>query len=188
VRATNPTQALAALETSIPAYFEWLAHHDEYTPIMHGPFRVVAAETVPTTAGSSGAFFQSDAPALGADDLDWYATLLDWSFQDYEAALTARTFAVDSAAMQAARRVSETAAWLLTRYVAMPLGAAPPLPRLLAAQLVGHVHGLALERVRSATSDDRARIQDVEGERWSLRKVLRRSIFLVREATADLGG
>ncbi len=187
-RGTDQTQALAALESSIAAYFEWLARHDEYTPIMHGPFRVAAAETVRAIDGSPGAFFHCDAPALGADDLDWYATLLSWSYQDYEAALAVRTFAVDSPAMQAARRVCETQAWLLTRYVETPLGAAPTFPRLLPAQLVGHVHGLVLERVRSASSDDRSRIHDIEGERWSLRKVLRRSIFLVREATADLGG
>lgn len=178
-RAADEVQALATLESSIPAYFEWLARHDEYMPVMHGPFRAVVAEALP----APGAFFRSDALPLAADDLDWYTTLLDWSYQDFAARLAAADNGSDSRVL----RLCETQVWLLSRLEQVTSSSAITLPQVSQGDLLALVHRAALGRVRAANGEERGRVSDLEGERWSLRKVLRRSILLVREGTLRVG-
>src|SRR5258708_2497236 len=77
-RGADETEALRILEACIPAYFAWLARHDEYTPVMRGPFRVAVAEALRAADPPTGAFLQSDAQPVSGEDRDWYLALLDW--------------------------------------------------------------------------------------------------------------
>jgi hypothetical protein len=193
-RGADEAEALGILDSRIPSYFAWLARHDDYTPVMRGPFRVVSAESVTLTNPAIGAFFQSDAQPLTAEDLDWYAALLDWSYADLLDALDAfpreawETPLPDgSSPLALAMRVTKEQFWLCSRLkpelvvqVALSVGV-PPRRHLQ------DLHASTLQQVRAATKAERQQVRETDGERWSLRKVLRRSILLVREVTPVVG-
>lgn len=163
--------ALAALVAAIPGYYAWLSAHDEYTPVMHGPYTVTPREVIRLSDERFGAFFATDAAPVTSEDLDWYLALLDWSYGD----LAARP---EAGAMLDA--VAQAQLWLTAR-----LDARPVVPAV--TQLPGtppdhlrQVWQASLARLRGATDEERARVWDHEGERWSLRKVLRRGVLLAR--------
>src|SRR5579871_5968789 len=160
-RAADASQTLTALASSIPAYFAWLSGHDDYTPIMHGPFTTVAAETLQAPSATTGAFLKHDASPMTADDIEWYTTILDWSYQDIEAAL-ANASAQGSLTMPPAQ-LYETQAWLLSR-LGSAEDAAPQAPNLPPTDLVAQIHATALSRLRAATDEDRSRIDERDSE------------------------
>src|SRR5579862_8362777 len=64
--AGDVSDALTTLATAIPAYYAWLRSHDEYTPLVTGPFAVLAGERQASAAATARAcdaraFFASDA-------------------------------------------------------------------------------------------------------------------------------
>jgi len=194
-RGANETDAIAALEESLPAYFQWLSRHDEYTPVMHGPSRVVLAEALRLTDPTAGAFFQSDAQPMSAEDLDWYTALLEWSYADLTAALgrlPASAWDAQVGAGQSPRAGAMAVAggqfWLLSRLGMVTAADTPPDPAAAPADVVARAGAIALGRLRAAPKEMFELVTDRDGERWSLRKLLRRSILLVRASTADLSG
>lgn len=182
-RGRNDTEAVAVVTACIPQYYAWLRRHDEYTPDVPGPFRVTVRETV-RVGPAAGGFFAADAELVGTDDLDWYASLLDWAYADFGELARG----LPPAALAA---VGQTVVWPLLqqqvrlisrleeRPVVADVGALPggPLDQL------HQVARACIARLRNASEDERTRTLVHEGERWSLRKVLRRSVLLVREAT-----
>lgn len=185
--------ALAALEESLPRYFAWLSHHDEYTPIIQGSARVVVVEALRLVDPTTGAFFQSDADPLTAEDVDWYAALLDWSYGDVADTLSRIPLAVWETPIvngQSPRALAVTTAgqqlWLLSRLGMITAADAPPSPADAPADTIRRARGTALARVRAVPKEQYDQIADRDGERWSLRKLLRRSILLVRSVSADL--
>lgn len=128
--ADDVTAALAAVAERIPAYYEWLRAHDDYTPVIHGPFRAAAKEiqrVTGNTADLDNAFFATDAEAVSAEDLDWLLALLDWSLDD----LLRCGERIDPAARDVPTRVGPPANMLLrqaaqtqARYLSL-LNAAP---------------------------------------------------------------
>ena len=62
----------------------------------------------------------------------------------------------------------------------------PPSPGDVPADTILHTRDTALARVRAVPKEQYDQIADRDGERWSLRKLLRRSILLVRSSSADL--
>jgi predicted RNase H-like HicB family nuclease len=192
----DEAEALRILEARIPAYFAWLARHDEYTPVMRGPFRVTVAEALRVADPTTGAFFQSDAQPVSSEDRDWYLALLDWSYGDLQDALGAIPLVAWDVRLPAGRspltlamEVTNGQHWLLSRVLPGPeleleleltVGVPP-------ARIIQDVRDWALSQVRACTADACRRVADRDGGRWSLRKVLRRSILLVREATPAAG-
>src|SRR6185312_13331924 len=83
--ANEVTTAVAALEDSIPAYYEWLRSHDEDTPIVVGPFHVEVKDTQRVSGQyphQADAFFAPDTEPVSGEDLEWLLTLLEWSLDD----------------------------------------------------------------------------------------------------------
>lgn len=189
---------LRALTGRIPAYYDWLRQHDEYTPMVAGPFAVVAREVVPTeTFGDveAGAFFQSDAAPLTDEDLDWLLAQLDWAYDDLTSAVHHASEAdLDRPVhgSRSARDVLESVARRQMEYLgridgnlAVSLADAPP------GTIRDHVRWawqIGMERVRATDDRQRERVREELGERWTLRKVLRRSILLVRQANDTVHG
>jgi len=193
-RGTGESETLQALEAALPDCFTWLSRHDQYMPRMQGLFRIPAAETVHISDRSIGAFFQADAQPLSAEDLDWYVALLEWSYADLEEACRASRGPSRGAALSAGqspwaivRAVTEAQYLLLSRIEPLGVQQSPPLPRLLPPDLVRHVASATLTTLRQANKDVFAWQGEHNGERWSMRKVLRRSILLLREQTQALG-
>lgn len=179
-RGMGQEAALAALVAAIPGYYAWLSAHDEYTPVMHGPYAVTPREIARLSADRIGAFFTTDAEPISNEDLDWYLALLDWSYSDL-AALSARPEA--GAVLDA---VAQAQLWLTARLDARPM--VPSIAQLpgTPADHLRQVWQASHARLRAATDEERARVWEHEGERWSLRKVLRRGVLLAREQAEAL--
>lgn len=180
-RGVSADAALVAVTARIPRYYDWLRRHDDYTPEVHGPFyaQVVASQDVP--AEHRGAFFPSDAAPTSREDLDWNVALLDWSFEDLAQVVTNPTRA------SLVEPLVQSQLWLITRVQAQPnVASVSQLPGGPAEHL-RQVWKASVARLRGVSDDDCERVIEHEGERWSLRKVLRLSILSVREALDALG-
>lgn len=188
--------ALSAVAAAIPAYYQWLRRHDDYTPEVHGPFAVVPKEAQRVSVANgrrTRAFFAPAAEPVTNEDLDWALALLDWVYADFfELVSSLPPATLDGHAqggaspVQHALHVAQEQLWLLSR-----IEPHPHVPQL--AQLPGtpldklrQVWRASLHRLRNTSDDERARILEHDGERWSLRQVLHCSIVLVRMRTDAL--
>lgn len=192
----SPDEALSALASRIPAYYDWLRHHDDYTPNVRGPFRVNPREAVRVSAldgHAGGAFFAPDATPVSDEDLDWSHALLDWSYQDLVALLSALPPGALDALLPNGQplralidHIAQTQIWLISRLEPRP--AVPLIAQFPGAELdhLRQVWQASLSRLRATSDDERQRLIEHDGERWSLRKLLRRSILHLREHTTDL--
>ncbi len=187
----SPDEALQRLAGAIPAYYAWLARHDDYTPLVQGTFQVVAKESQAATP-ERGAFFTPDAAPVTAEDLDWYLALFGWAVDD----LTAR---VQSLPTNVSEQFGPTGrdgligiGARLTRGLSYLLAA----PELLFAAADGSganvlrwlhdVTQACAAQLRSASGEERGRIVERDGARWSVRSVLRQAILDARVQLAVL--
>ncbi|WIG59598.1 MAG: hypothetical protein OJF49_002345 [Ktedonobacterales bacterium] len=196
--AYGPSEADAVrlLTEAIPAYHAWLAAHDEYMPVVNGIFEVVVRETRGVGGfdrAHVGAIFEPGQRIITGEDLDWYLSLLDWSYADLLALIEAaddaaldRVGAVGESGRGVLTHMLQTQLWLVSRIelqpVVTPIG---QLPGTL-QQRFQQVRQASIARFRATTPEERERIVEHDGERWTLRKALRRSILHVREHTPVL--
>lgn len=183
-RGTDEASALAALAVAIPDYYAWLRRHDDYTPDVAGPFAVTPkqVERVQMVNGRIvGAFFATEDEPVTNEDLDWLLALLDWTYSDLYALL---------AALPASERAEQTAQeqlWLISRIDSHPI--VPRIEQLPGTALdkLRQVWRASIQRLRTTSDEERQRILEHDGERWSLRKVLRRSVLHARIQLASAG-
>jgi len=189
--ASDVWVAISQLERSIPAYYDWLRSHDEYTPIVSGPFRVQLMETQEVAGPlpyQSDAFFGPDNDPVSNEDLDWLLALLEWALDDLlqlGERISPDQRDLPTRAGPPPNRLLHQAAEAQARYLVMlnaqpnPTAAimlpdAPPLEQLR------EVKKVSLRRLRNVPENDRGRIAEVLGMRWSLRKILRCGILSAR--------
>jgi len=200
-RGATEEEALRRLVPAIPAYFEWLRSHDEYTPIVNGPFAVRPIESLAAKAEGSpwnGVFFDNDAEPLTDDDLDWALAILEWSYDDLLALTRNIPIArlaqpLTSAAHHGASPADALRYALQLQALCMSYITEPPNPIKLPAAAAGPdivaqlawARGETLARLRASTDAERMRVHAINGERWSLRKIARTSILIAR-VTADV--
>jgi predicted RNase H-like HicB family nuclease len=190
-RGTDEASALAALTASIPEYYTWLHRHDDYTPDVRGPFQVVPkqVERVPAANGRiAGAFFALEDEPVTTEDLDWMLALLDWAYSDLYALLSGaqeRPAPAGPTPLGIAEQSAQEQLWIISR-----IEPRPNVPRI--EQLPGttldklwQVWQASLHRLRQTSDEERQRILERDGERWSLRKVLRRSVLHARMQLAS---
>lgn len=185
--AQDAPEALAALEARIPAYYDWLRSHDEYTPVVAGPFHVQAVETqhVAARAPDAGdAFFTPDAEPVTSEDLDWLLALLEWSLDDLlhlgEGILPTerdRPTRAGPPSNTLLRRAATAQARYLAMLTAQPDPTAVTLPDAPPVEQLREVRAVSLRRLRNVSENDRRRLFEVAGQRWSLRKILRCGIL-----------
>jgi hypothetical protein len=177
-------QALAALAGALPDYFAWLRAHDDYTPVVAGPFILRPCETQPALSDQGrpvGAFFAHDALPITDEELDWELALLGWAYDD---AVAVATSLVNAAAVGAFAALIVRAQDALLAVLDPTLAVAHE-PATMGTQTLS-VDAFAravLARLRTVPTEQWAAVRESAGETWSLRKVLRRSVELVREAT-----
>ncbi|HEU5348243.1 MAG TPA: hypothetical protein VFU63_06490, partial [Ktedonobacterales bacterium] len=194
--ANDVPSALAALESRIASYYDWLRTHDEYTPIVAGPFYVRVKDTqhiAGRTPYVKEAFFPADATPVSEEDLDWLLALLEWSLDDLlelgarippaERDMPTRTGSSPNVLL---RQAAEIQARYLTMLNAQPNPTAVALPDVPPLAQLREVKEVSLRRLRNTSDQDRARVVDVLGERWSLRKILRCGILSARMHTEPL--
>lgn len=185
-------QALAALTASIPTYYAWLKRHDDYTPDVRGPWTVVPREIVPSP--TAGAFFTPDAQPVDDEELDWGLALLGWAHEDLVALVSGLPAPLLDAPpadggwtiRQVLLHVARGQFWFLTRLDADPAPIPPPQPASDPLADLRQAHAAALARLRNADDEARVAVRDHRGERWSMRKVLRQSVWHLRDHTAQI--
>ncbi|HEX5441360.1 MAG TPA: hypothetical protein VFW76_10775 [Ktedonobacterales bacterium] len=183
--------AVSHLERSIPAYYDWLRSHDEYTPIVSGPFRVQLMETQEVAGPlpyQADAFFGPDNDPVSNEDLDWLLALLEWALDDLlqlgerispdQRDLPTRAGPPPNRLLHQAATAQAGYLVILNAqpdpYAEITLPDAPPLEQLR------EVKEVSLRRLRNVPENDRGRIVEVLGMRWSLRKILRCGILSAR--------
>jgi predicted RNase H-like HicB family nuclease len=198
-RGATEAEALQRLDDAIPAYYDWLRSHDDDTPIVKGPFSVRRAELVAAKADGApgkGVFFENDALPMEDDDLDWTLAILTWAYDDFLALLQriprerlAQPMTSEQhkgiTPMSALEHALALQAACLS-YVSEPPTQPPTPPEAIAHDVVARVgwaRDAILTRLREATDDVRTLVHEVDGERWSLRKIARTSIMIARITT-----
>jgi predicted RNase H-like HicB family nuclease len=188
-------EALVRVASQIAPHYAWLRRHDEYTPHVLGDATVVTKEVVRLGAPGQrgGAFFSAAAVPVTNEDLDWYLALLDWAYADLLASAQAWESAAvvepdRCAARAVVQQVAQGQVWLISRLEEQPR--VPLVDQLPGTPLdrLRQVWQASLARLRAASDVERTRILEHDGERWSLRKVLDRSILLVIQALGELTG
>ncbi len=188
-RAESEAEALDALGSRIVDYYSWLGAHDEYAPQVRGHFRVETRERCPAVAESdagagSGAFFGPDANPISDEDLDWYLALLEWSLGDIVARVETELASggpysqhAEEFALEAAQRQL----WLISQLTAD--GPVASVEQLSGTSLhrLRQVARASAARLRKTSDNERERVVERDGVRWSLRKVLRRSVLSAQE-------
>lgn len=196
-RGGSQGEALTALTNAIPRYYGWLKRHDEYTPEVRGPFQLVARQalaTTPTERGEAHVFFEPDAAPVDDEDMDWGTALLEWAAEDLSALAARIPLAALDAPLptggwtirQTLQHVAGAQLWFMSRLDETPgrltpdqMGADPVMDvRLKTATLV--------RQLRAADDTRRTVVREHAGERWSLRKVLRRSVEHLRDHTEQV--
>lgn len=189
---------LVALEARIPAYYDWLRTHDEYTPIVAGPFQVRVQETQQAPGRYPQireAFFATDAQPVTSEDLDWLLALLEWSLDDLltlgeRISPTARDRATRAGPPPNAllHQAADAQARYLVMLNAQPDPTTVKLPDTPPLEQLREVREVSLRRLRNVSEQDRSRVFETLGERWSLRKILRCGILSARMYAEPLAG
>jgi hypothetical protein len=193
----DEAQALARLRMAVPDYFHWLSMQDADTPTMSGEVEPIVRERFTVTQHGLHqvrAFFAADAQPVEDDDLDWGLALMSYAHQDLarvvqplnDAALDWTPGPPQRSIRQIVEHVAQTEAWLSTRLDNQPhVRLVEQLPgSLLDRCNAAHEH--TMWRLSRATPDKRAVITEHNGERWSMRKIIRRSITHERMHTEEI--
>lgn len=193
----NEAEALAALVAAIPGYYAWLKAHDDYTPDVRGPWQVIPHETFRTYMAGNvevRAFFTPDAQPVDDEELDWGLALLNWAVEDLVALLRGQPESaldrVPATGGWSIRKVLEHLTneqfWYVTRLDGAPT--APPIAANAGASLaqLQQVVASCAARLRKASDAERVAVNEFQGERWSLRKIVRRSVWHARDHTAQV--
>lgn len=195
--SASEAEALAALTAAIPGYFAWLKRHDDYTPDVRGPWQVVPRETFRTSMIGDHevhAFFAPDDQPDDDEDLDWSLSLLTWAMEDLDAllrgrpqdALAHRPAAGGWSVYEIVTHLLRAQLWLVTRMDDPPmpppleLGPADPVAQVLS------VTSACVARLRGASAEQRTTLHLLQGEQWSLRKIVRRAVEQSLERTAQV--
>ena len=189
--------SLAALTASLPTYYAWLRSHDDYMPEVRGPWQVVPRDVFNTRGSGEdevSAFFAPDAQAVDDEELDWGLALLGWAHEDLMRVVRAvPTAGLDAPPPQGGRtlrqildHVGQAQLWYVTRLDESPVPTAIAQLGGETVERLDRVHNACVARLRGASDEQRARVLDHAGERWSMRKVLRRSVQHAREHTAEI--
>jgi len=200
-RGSSEAEALQRLDDAIPAYFDWLRSHDDYMPIVKGPFQVRRAELLSANVDGlpwDGVFFDNDALPMEDDDLDWALAILGWAYDDLLSLIRRLPRERFSQPLKTEQHRESTPNMALRyalglqmtclTYITEPPGAPAQPPEFLADDLVAlalWTREQALERLRTTTDAERTLIQKIDGVGWSLRKVARTSIMIAR-VTAEV--
>ncbi len=181
--ATGATadEATTRLATAIPAYYAWLQSHDDYTPIIHDSPQVVVRERAQADA-RGGAFFAADAEPVTDEDLDWWLAVIDWAYDDLEAAAQQTTQPNQRALIEAVVAMQLDTIARATGGFTGQLGDGRADP----AAGLKHVSQTTQAVFRRTRPEQRAAVREADGQRWSLRRGLRESALLARRAWDDL--
>lgn len=183
---TSLDQAQTKVLAATREYWDWLTRHGEAIP--EGILELACVEVVRSREdkrqGRTSAFFQADAEPVSPETLDRCLRLLDWSRQDLwqlleplppQALAWGYPGGGDWTIKTILQHIAGAERWYLTKLWPR----LPELPRSRTPQeRLERVRALALGLLTAAPPAQRSIVVRVpDGERWSLRKVLRRMLY-----------
>jgi hypothetical protein len=140
------------------------------------------------------AFFTPDARPIADEDLDWGLALMSYAHTDLmrlaqsldDAALDWQPDPQTRSVRQMIDHLAQMEVWLATRLD--PLQQVPVITELPAPSVerYNQIHEQAMLRLSDAPPEQRSLIIESNTERWSMRKILRRSITHEREHTEHI--
>jgi hypothetical protein len=175
---------LTTLIAAIPPYYQWLSRHDDYTPIVSGPFQVEVRERLVGSADpcAACAFFAPDGVPVTPDDLDWLLSLVEWANADLVALVEAGPTGLAGAG-GVLRHVAEGQ----VRAASEVLGTSDSAPLLLNtddAQVLRQVAPWLRSSLGSLPPEQLAAVTLPNGQERSVRWALRRAIVHARAHAA----
>lgn len=180
-RGVSQDEAMTRLTGAIPPYYAWLTRHDDYTPILRGSPRVTARQVVAASADGA-VFFDGDAEPVSDEDLDWWLAALDWTYSDVVAAAQTAAGAANSRMLSAVAAAQMRILFLATGAAPVDVAALSPEPLAQVEQ----ARKRSLAEFRRTKPDQRAATHEAQGQRWSVRRGLRESALLARQALDHL--
>ena len=192
--ANTQEEATAQTPTRIAEYFDWLKTNGRASPLATEPIEMKVPEvflSFPSQDNYSvNAFFQDDRRPLNYDEVEYYLWLLDCTRRDLLAVVhqiprerlsQPVTGEVQGSIEGILNHIAGAENWYLDR-----LSLALPNEDMLDEPLA------RLERVRAHTRTrllklaDDARVIELVGEQWSVRKVMRRALWHERDHTKHI--
>lgn len=193
----DETAALNGLRVAVPDYYHWLSMQDAETPTMSGEVELRVVERVAIShhgLAEVRAFFAPDAVPLSDEDLDWGLALMSYAHTDLlatlqrasEPALTWEPAPGQRSILDLVDHLAQREMWLATRLDEDPQ--VPLVTDLPGAPLERYdkIHERAMLRLSGAAPEWRSLIREHTGERWSMRKMIRRSILHERQHTEHI--
>ncbi len=187
-------EALERLQQAVEEYHAWLRRHDEYMPIMRGPFYFDVQEVFQIRYEDGqevNSFFAPDALPATDEDIEWALALMNWQRED----LLERVSGLDDAALdwvppndpeaksirQILDHIAQAEVWYMGRLDETP-------PNVVVAKLPGptldrlqRVRQAAIVRITSYPKEQRGTLFTHQGEQWTLRKAMRRVVWHERD-------
>lgn len=189
--ADDPWTALQALLAAIPAYWAWLRRHGAPAPGPAGLGEVSLGviETVQSDTPGPHALFEYEVAPLSRQAVAGCLERLTYTRRDLLGLVG------DLPPDRLAPGPAETVGGILAHLAATEqaytglLGPAPPVATAAdPLDWLATVRAAAVEQIGSLPDDDYGRIFLYGGERWNVRKLLRRLLEHEREHTAQIAG
>jgi predicted RNase H-like HicB family nuclease len=194
-RGDTPHAALDRLFLAIPAYWDWLRSHGVAAPPPNlvGPVTLGVVELIrgsaPQGAGERGALFEVELEPATETQITTCLTRLAYSRADLLSLLDPLSPEAWAAPQADGRTLAERIADLAEaeRWYTRRLG---PMPRLRPTRhmldRLAAVRAAAQARLTSLSEEECATVYIVDGERWTVRKVLRRMLEHECEQVAQI--
>jgi hypothetical protein len=179
-RAATEQEALNGLVVAIPAFYNWLSQHDDYTPRLSGPARLQVIHHVHLAPNNMTAWLPDDGEPVNDEDLDWFLAVIRWAYDDLLAAARQRANSPAFEALLNQAVMAQSAFIAFGTGTPSPVFTGSPLERVIAAR------DAALRAFRATSRSQRAGIYENNGQRWSLRSGLRSSVLIARRAHEEL--
>jgi predicted RNase H-like HicB family nuclease/uncharacterized damage-inducible protein DinB len=187
-------EALGRLQQAVEAYHAWLRRHDEYMPIMRGPFVFDVQEAFQIRFEDGveiNSFFTPDAQTASDEDIEWALALMGWQREDLLECVGGLSDAAldwvppDDPDGRSIRSIldhlAQAEVWYMGRLDETP-------PNVIVANLPGptldrlqRVRQAAIVRITSYPQELRGMLFTHQGEQWTLRKALRRVVWHERD-------
>lgn len=194
--AKTEKEALRCAPDHIAKYYTWLTDHNPSLSVPSGPFDLEVVETfrsVPSPEDPEylvNAFFEDDRRPLTASDVDLALQLFDWTRHDLQSVLDAARSdqllttidnEIHKSILGIVGHIAYAENWYFDK---LGLGLEPP-------ELTGEV----LEQLKAVRTNARSQLVELigvetitenYGERWSPRKVVRRTLWHERDHTQHI--
>ncbi len=193
---SSEDECLFRMRLAVPDYFRWLSYQDSETPTMSSEVELSVAEKIADTTVNgtvATAFFSTDAQPVSQDDIDWSVALSSYALQDIGKQVQKQTDDIlnwrpspnEPSVNELLDSLAQLDLQLLSLMSANQRPGLESLPGPTFERLYS-IHEECLLLTHNSAPDIREKIIEVNGERWSLRKMIRRELAAFRSTNEKI--